>query len=220
LFRKIWYTLIGKQILLKAKGPMRELSVTAIAAQIEGVAPTILATRPVGEQFFGLLKPRLAEIPEGVVIVDFVGVEIMDGSFLDEVFGTLAAHHTQSVPPNRCLLLRGLTETGIDNLHITLCSRPEREEEQKKIKIHNCVLPVETPTGQIELIGPIQGHVQETVELLRAQRELTARQLAGLLDLDIHAASTRLKVPYDLGLALREEELEPHGKQYRYRWPF
>lgn len=199
---------------------MRELSVTALAAQIAGDHPTILATRPVGEQFFGLLKPRLAEMPEGVMVVDFAGVEIMDGSFLDEVFGTLAAHHTQHVPPNRCLLLRGLSETGMDNLQMVLRSRPEREERKTGIKIHNCALPALLPTGQIELIGPVQGHIQETVELLRAHQTLTARQLADLLDLDIHAASTRLKVPFDLGLALREEEAEPHGKQYRYRWPF
>lgn len=199
---------------------MRDLSVTAIAAKIGGVNPTILATRPVGEQFFGLLKPRLAEFPEGVILVDFAGVEIMDGSFLDEVFGTLAAHHTQHVPPNRCLLLRELSETGIDNLQMVLRSRPEREERKTGVKIHNCVLPVLISTGQIELIGPVQGHVQETVELLRAHQELTARQLAAMLNLDIHAASTRLKVPYDLGLALREEEAEPHGKQYQYRWPF
>ena len=199
---------------------MRELAVTAIAAEIEEENPTILATRPVGEQFFGLLKPRLAEMPEGVIILDFAAVDIMDGSFLDEVFGTLAAHHALHVPPNRCLLLRGLTETGIDNLQIVLRSRPGREEEKTGAKIHNCVLPVMTPAGQIEVIGPMQGHVKETVELLRAQQELTARQLAELLHLDIHAASTRLKVPYDLGLALRVEEPEPHGKQYRYQWPY
>jgi DNA-binding transcriptional ArsR family regulator len=192
---------------------MQELSVTQLARQA-GLDGAVLVTRVSGRKFLAELEKKLGALREGIlVVVDFQGVEIMDASFADEVFGTLTARNAQRVVPSKRLILRGLSPANLENLVMALETRPQREPEPG---LRNCVLPILNEAGQIYLIGKAEGHVKETFELLRVHKRLTARELADALNLDIHAASTRLKVIYNLGLALREEVRDTLGKQFVY----
>jgi DNA-binding transcriptional ArsR family regulator len=144
--------------------------------------------------------------------LDFVDIKLMDGSFADEVFGTIAAARGRrqlSVAP---LVLLSLNPTSQENLEQALLSRPIREDG-----LRNCVVPVQSDDGEIVLVGKSEEHVQQTLSLLNAGGELTTREIAKKLNLGTAAASTRLKVLYDLGLAVRLEVRDDQGKQFVYQ---
>lgn len=190
--------------------------VRAIAEAADITPGEVLVTRAYGRLFLEALDAVLREMPVGtVVLLDFHGVEIMDASFVDEVFSTLAARHEKRIGLRRYLLLQTLSPHLLENLDITLGSRPQREPG-----LRNCVLPFVDPAGRVDLVGKAEGHVRKTFDLLRARRRLGARDVADAFGLEIHAASVRLKVLYDLHLAARREEPELHGKQFIYLWPF
>lgn len=137
----------------------------------------------------------------------------MDASFADEAFGSLAV--TRPRPRNLgCLLLRSLDPSSRDNLELALQSRPTRDRG-----IRNCVLPVIGQADDLRLVGKTEDSVAETFQFLRQHRLLTARELASVLAIDIAAASTRLKVLFDLGLACRVEDRDAQGKLFRYGFP-
>ncbi len=186
-------------------------------AEAAGIgAGQVLVTRTYGRRFLASLDAVLCEMPtETVIVLDFDGVEIMDASFVDEVFSMLAARHSKRIGLQRYLLLRKLSPHLLENLDITLSSRPQREPG-----LRNCILPFVTPEGQVDIVGKAEGHVRETFDLLRTRRHLSAREVADVFGLEIHAASVRLKVLHDLRLAVRTEKPELHGKQFIYLWPF
>ena len=190
--------------------PNREVLATAIATEA-GIDGEQLVTRPLGKRFLPYLQQTLSESGQDCLVLNFAGVHMMDGSFADEVFAALAAARSRRAAPSRCLILRQLDLTSYDNLVLAVTSRPVRERG-----LRNCVIPVVNGEGGVELLGKAEDHVRETFETLRQRRQLTARELADIQGLDVGAASTRLKVLFDLGLACRHEERDERGRLYVY----
>ncbi len=181
-----------------------------------GLAGDVLLTRPVGERFRPVLEALLRDGAEADgVVLSFAGVALIDSSFADEVFGVLTAQRARRKGPRACLALRNLGPDSSDNLESALISRPVREPG-----LRNCVLPLLGADGRVGLVGKVEANVAETFELLRARVVLTARDLADERRLEIGAASTRLKALSDLGLAVRAETRDAHGKLFAYRWPW
>ena len=154
------------------------------------------------------------EADSDALVLDFEGIDIMDASFADEVFSTLALNRSRRINRYGCIILEALEDASLENLDMALSSRTVRETG-----LRNCVFPVHSQRFGAKLIGKSEGHVQSSFELLMQHWRLTARELAELLDLDIAAASTRLKVLFDLGLTTRTEEREGRIKQFTYTWP-
>ncbi len=188
----------------------REIEAVDVAADVN-IGGERLVTRSLGRRFRERLQEVLSEAPEGKLILSFVGVQLMDGSFADEALASLAATRSRQVARLGLLVLRDLDPTSLDNLELAMTSRPVREPG-----LRNCVLPIIKGLSRIELIGKAEDHVRKTFELLAQKRELTARELADEEGLDIGAASTRLKVLFNLGLAGRREERQERGRQYVY----
>src|SRR4051812_28403871 len=157
-----------------------------------------LVTRPIGDRFLPFLEATLRTIPTPAAVLDFSDVELMDASFADEVFGTIAALRARRKGPQVCLALQALNAASLDNLDIALTSRPVREPG-----LRNCVVAVISDQGCVDLVEKVEANVAETVDLLRSRGELPARDRADTLELDIAAASPRLKAVADLGLATR-----------------
>jgi hypothetical protein len=174
-----------------------------------------LVTRPVGDRFLPLLKASLHDAPTPVVILDFSGVDLIDASFADEVFGTIGAQRSRRMGPQVCMALKNLNSASLDNLEIALVSRPARDPG-----LRNCVMPVIGTNGCVRLVGKVEAHVAETATLLQSRGTLTARELADTLEVDIAAASTRLKAVADLGLATRTESRDANGRLFAYHWPW
>ena len=188
------------------------LGIDKLAKEVGYSDPTYLVTRPMGEKFLPEVVRILTDIPEtSVLLLDFSSVRVMDSSFSDELFGHLAARRARRSFTGGCLVLEKLNESSLEDLGMALLSRPFRDPGTR-----NCVIPVLTHKDTISLIGKFESHVQETFELVQKYKRLTAREIADGLNLDIAAASTRLKVLYNLGLATRTDTKDAYGKQYVY----
>jgi len=194
---------------------MQTLQATEIGRAVGIPFVSLLATRVVGKRFLEHLNTYLQkQPPDAVVQLSFSGVEVMDASFSDEVFGTLAALRARKESYTCPVVLAGLNPTCTENLQMSLETRIEREPESL-VRLRNCVLPVLDEPG-LRLVGKFEEHVQESFTLLDKYRRLTARELSDVLNLNVNAASTRLKTLADLGLALRTETRDSVGKQYIY----
>jgi hypothetical protein len=178
--------------------------------------PSLLATRLAGKRFWEQLQPRLREPNADVVtILSFAGVEVMDASFADEVFGTLAAQRARKEVSFGPIMMVDVNETCVENLKMALETRADRESPDRE-RLRNCVLPIVIKDKEMTLIGKFEDHVLQSFELLSKHETLTARDLSDLLNLNLNAASTRLKTLADLGLALRTEIRDAQGKQFVY----
>jgi len=177
--------------------------------------PSLLATRLAGKRFWEQLQTRLREPDtDAVIVLSFAGVEVMDASFADEVFGTLAARRARKDVSFGPVMLIDTNETCIENLKMALETRADRESPERE-RLRNCVLPV-FKDNEMTLIGKFEDHVLQSFELLSKHKTLTARDLADVLKLNLNAASTRLKTLADLGLARRIEIRDAQGKQFVY----
>lgn len=193
--------------------PVQLLSISEIAKDITPVT-SLLATRAFGKRFWEQLKMRLRQTPDRVVSLSFTGVEIMDASFSDEVFGTLAALRTRRTENLSPVVLADINATCLENISMALETRIDREASEQG-RLRNCVLPV-AQAEKLVLIGKYEYHVKQSFDLLNQKSSLTARDAAEAFDLNLNAASTRLKTLADLGLALRIEIRDSQGKQYIY----
>lgn len=172
-----------------------------------------LSSRPDGEKFATYLRKEFEGMIEPIVILlDFSDVELMDGSFADEVFGTIASARSRKELELPVFVLCNVDSVSLDNLELALISRPAREKG-----IRNCVIPVKKVDETLVLCGKYEGHVRQTFELLNDRIHLTTNDVSQKLELGITAASTRLKVLHTLGLAVRIEKRDELGRQYIYR---
>lgn len=201
----------------------RELETIKLAVIAENITPNpaLLSTRLYGKRFFMALCEKLRHTGGAfVAALSFEGIELMDASFADEVFGSLVVARVRkeaTAVVTRPFFITAINSAGLENLTMALDTRPDREELSGRDKPRNCVLPVRLENSDVlQLTGKAEEHVRQTFELLGRRRELNARQLANALELNINAASTRLKVLADLGLAVRSEIRDAQGKQYVY----
>jgi hypothetical protein len=175
----------------------------------------ILATRQNGKRFAEQLQAALANSKQDVATrISFANVHLMDASFADEVFGVIGVSRSEGkTNPVAPFYIGDLEPTSLENLNMALDSRIRRHKA-----LRNCIMPVLDPEGDLKLVGKSEDHVEQTFELLRLSKELTTPNVATVLKLSDAAASTRLKVLYDLGLALRSEVRDEQGRQFVYRW--
>lgn len=190
------------------------LNLTDIAREITPI-PSLLATRLAGKRFWEQLQKCLREPDADTVItLSFTGVDVMDASFADEVFGTLAARRARKDITFGPIILAEANETCVENLKMALETRADRESPERE-RLRNCVLPM-LNGDEMTLIGKYEDHVLQSFELLSKHKTLTARDLSDVLKLNLNAASTRLKTLADLGLARRIEIRDAQGKQFVY----
>jgi hypothetical protein len=193
-----------------------KIAISALqVAQRAGIAQSALLSREDGRQFLATLELVLEEHRDKTVVLHFDGIPLLTASFADSVFGTLSARRSAQRKPQTCLILQSVPQSHLDEIGMALLSRPEREA-----KVRNCLIPVKGSDHNVRLVGKAEGHVAHTFDLLRLRQQLTARDLADALELEIGAASTRLKVLVDLGLGYRTEVRDASGKQFVYVWPF
>lgn len=176
---------------------------------------TVFSTREDGEEFRHALVSELEALPSPCLVkLDFSDLELVDASFLDTGIAVLALMFSRGAHKDQYLLLVGLNRGSRQNLDYAINSRIKREEKQ----VRNLVLAVELEAGEIECVGKLEDHLTKPLECVRRARTTTARDLADALDLDVAAASTKLKTLYDLHLVRREEVRDEQGKQYSYRF--
>jgi len=164
-----------------------------------------LVTRETGQTVRSIIARELGTLPAGsVMTLDFSGVGIIDFSCADECIAKLVTRLIAGEYGEKYLRLAGLGESQRENVHVAL--------ERKRLPallVH--------PDGAWDCLGTITPHLRETLHLLAARGHLSAREMVGLLNLELTASSTRLGSLHRLRLARRHERtIGDGGREYVY----
>lgn len=190
--------------MLKGVGNVQLLVMDACRELFAGDA-VHLVTRETGQKVRSIIARELGTMPAGsVMTLDFAGVGIMDYSCADECLAKLVTRLIAGEYGDKYLLLTGLGESQRENVHVAL--------ERKRLPallVH--------PAGSWDCLGTITPHLRETLRLLGARGRVSARELVGLLALELTASSTRLGSLHRLKLARRRERaIGEGGREYVY----
>lgn len=181
------------------------LAVIEACRQVAGPDLTHLVTRETGRAVRGIIARELESLPAGgVMTLDFSGVGIVDFSCADECLAKLLTRLIAGEFGEKYLRLIGLGESQRENVQVAL--------ERKKLP----ALVVD-PDGTWECLGTVTPHLRETLRLVMAHRGLSARSLAGLLDLELTTSSTRLGALHRQRLVKRRERtIGEGGREFIY----
>jgi len=186
---------------------MKQFELTRLFALLGILGPDLLL-RSYGQRAFPTLEHALKEVPPSqALVLDFAGVSVMDTSFADETVLELALGLSQDKYGDRWMVLEEPSPATIDNLEGTIARR--------KAKVALLI----RKEGQMRLIGHVEPNLMEAWQLVCERSELTARELADLLGLEINTASMRLHKLYDARLLARREEITSGGRQHIYMLP-
>jgi len=134
----------------------------------------VLGTRKLGSQLATTLRDRVAA-GDGVVLVDFDGVEVASSPVLDEIACALRAAIADN--PGRFVVLTNLNEDVYDTLQLVV---ERRDMSLVLLKGH-----------ELQLIGG-RRHLEETLRGARELGSFTAAQLADRLELKLPNLHQRL----------------------------
>ncbi len=164
-----------------------------------------LVTRETGRAARASFARELGSLPAGsVMTLDFSGVGIIDFSCADECLAKLVTRLIAGEYGEKYLRLTGLGESQRENIHVAL--------ERKRLP----ALLVR-PDGSWDCLGTITPHLRETLLLLAERRRMSAREMVGLLELELTASSTRLGSLHRLRLVRRQERaIDEGGREFVY----
>ena len=172
----------------------------------EHLATSNLVTRETGRSMRELIELRLEREPEGAVVsLDFSHVGIIDFSCADEIISKLVARLQGLEYGDKYVVLHGLTPTHEENIAVAL--------ERKKLAVL-----VSRPDGSWRLLGSLNPYLNEALQFVMQQKEITARDLADDTQVEISLASTKLLNLFKARLVQRASERLPDGgRQFIYR---
>jgi hypothetical protein len=172
----------------------------------EQVAISNLVTRETGRDIRESIEARLEREPDGTVIaLDFSHVGIIDFSCADEIISKLVARLQGLEYGDKYVILHGLTPTHEENITVAL--------ERKKLAVL-----VSRADGSWRLLGSLNPYLNEALQFVMNQREITARDLADETRVEISLASTKLLNLFKARLVQRSSERLPDGgRQFIYR---
>jgi hypothetical protein len=172
----------------------------------EHLATSNLVTRETGRSMRELIELRLEREPEGAVVaLDFSHVGIIDFSCADEIVSKLVARLQALEYGDKYVVLHGLTSTHEENIAVAL--------ERKKLAVL-----VSRPDGSWRLLGSLNPYLNEALQFVMNQKEITARDLADDTQVEISLASTKLLNLFKARLVQRSSERLPDGgRQFIYR---
>lgn len=172
----------------------------------EHLATNNLVTRETGRSMRELIELRLEREPEGAVVaLDFSHVGIIDFSCADEIVSKLVARLQGLEYGDKYVVLHGLTSTHEENITVAL--------ERKKLAVL-----VSRPDGSWRLLGSLNPYLNEALQFVMNQKEITARDLADDTQVEISLASTKLLNLFKARLVQRTSERLPDGgRQFIYR---
>lgn len=165
-----------------------------------------LVTRETGRFIREAIEARLEREPEGTVVaMDFSHVGIIDFSCADEIISKLLARLQSLEYGDKYVVLLGLTPTHEENITVAL--------ERKKLAVL-----VSRTDGSWHLLGSLNPYLNEALQFMMQQREITARDLADETQVEISLASTKLLNLFKARLVQRSSERLPDGgRQFIYR---
>lgn len=172
---------------------------------VTGELSAHLVTRETGGLVRAAIARVLGEMAAGEVLtLDFTGVGVIDFSCADELLAKLVTRLIAGEYGEKYVRLTGLTDSQRENIQVAL--------ERKRLP----TLLV-NPDDSWDCLGSIKPYLRETLQLIMARRQLSAREMADLLNLELTASSTRLINLHRQRLVTRRERfMEEGGREFVY----
>lgn len=166
---------------------------------------TSFATRSVAAELRISLSEALAQVrDDGLLEVDFDGVEALTVSFADELVAKLAAERRAYGPEDLFLLISSATEEVAETIEVAL-------ERRGLFIVHK------TREGSSELLAA-PDHLKQTFSVAVELGRFNARELADRMGLKPPAANNRIKALAEAGALVRAREAPARGgRQYSYQ---
>lgn len=165
-----------------------------------------LLTRDLGRKAFKIFEALLKQTADGeTLILDSKDIKLIDSSFFDEAILNLFSQLLEEKFGNRFLTLVNVSQDSLVNIEGAMARRKFRS-----------AFPARDRNGVWHFAGALEPNLQETVKTLFQKKELTARDLANRLDIEINNASNRLRRLFELHLAKRVQESSETGLFHRY----
>jgi DNA-binding transcriptional ArsR family regulator len=190
---------------------VQKLRVRDIAAIIGIEAPSVLTFRPLGKEVKNeIIKCIQSLPPQTAVELDFIGVDICDVSFVDEIVLEVQSYLLKEVE-DTIIFVSNISDGTIENLDAAIAVKDQKKGIRLQI--------LQQRNGTLLYIGKLERNLDVTFNQLVEKRRITAREVAELNGIAINSASNRLKKLYDQRLVLREETIDSTGKQHVYLLP-
>jgi hypothetical protein len=142
--------------------------------------------------------------PGAVMTLDFTGVGIIDYSCADECIAKLLTRLIAGEYGEKYLRLTGLGESQRENVQVAL----ERKRLPALLVHHG---------ASWDCLGRITPHLRETLRVVTERRQVSAREMVGLLDLELTTSSTRLGSLHRQRLVRRRERaIGEGGREFIY----
>ena len=192
------------KVLKGVQGQVR-LKLQQICREAVGPGASHLVTRETGQAVRSHIARTLGDLePGAVVTLDFTGVGVVDFSFADECLAKLLTR-----------LIAG--EYGVKYLRLTGLGASQRENVQVALERKRLPALLVHADDTWDCLGTITPHLRETLTTVMSRRQVSARDLAGLLDLELTASSTRLGALHRQRLVRRRERpIEEGGREFVY----
>jgi len=164
-----------------------------------------LVTRETGNRIRERIERELKLLKESVIILlDFSNIGIIDYSCGDEIVAKLVSRLISGEYGEKYILIKGLNPYQQENIEVAL--------ERKRLSVLNL-----TEKGPLEIIGPLNNYLKETLFFVMRNGKMTSREVADRLGIELNTSSTRLINLYKKRLLIRREELlNAGGRQFIY----
>lgn len=165
-----------------------------------------LVNRHTGESLRRNIEEKLLQSPQATIAyLDFSRVEVIDFSCADEVVAKLVARLVGGEYGDRYIVLQNISESHKENIEVAL--------ERKRLAVLG-----KQKGADWEILGVLNNYLRETLDFVVKQCEVTARQMAEILHIELNTSGTRLLNLYKARLVVREERtMSPAGRQFVYR---
>jgi hypothetical protein len=176
-----------------------------VLQEAAGPGVTHMVTRETGQAVRAHIARALGQLePGAVATLDFTGVGVVDFSFADECLAKLLTRLIAGEFGLKYVRLAGLGASQRENIQVAL--------ERKRLP---ALLVHADDTW--DCLGTITPHLRETLTTVMSRRQVSARDLAGLLDLELTASSTRLGALHRQRLVRRHERaIGEGGREFIY----
>lgn len=193
----------------------------SVVAQRHKVQDGLLLGRPKGERLFPDFQAALRAIPEQQALLLLFCVEQeANASFFDETVVELAHQITQNVYGLRSLVVSGLSSSAEFDLNSAFAARRVKAHRDN-LEFTAAVILIETEADkprQWRLVGDLEPTLHEALRVVGEKGEVTASELALELELELKAASTRLKRLFERFLVWRQEHKTLTGREFVYHF--
>jgi len=186
--------------------PIKKYNLNKLIQTKLSLKSSALVSRQSGLVVRNCIEEMISAEKEGVLIaLDFSEVSIIDFSCADEIVAKLISRLLGGEYGDKFIMLTGLEETQIENIEVALERR-------------NLPVIAETRDSNKVLLGSLNNYLRETLQIIKDNKRMTARELSEKMKLEANTSGTRLLNLFKKRLVFRHYQLSEGSRSWIYEY--